>query len=92
MNAAFRGAENLAPRGHPNDGRLDLIDGQLASHLDRRRAHKRTYAGSHVPHPNLEETRVRDISISNETELYVELTRPPESVPDISRSAASPTQ
>lgn len=72
MNAAFRGAENLAPRGHPNDGRLDLIDGQLAP-LDRRRAHKRTYAGSHVPHPNLEETRVRDISISNETEFYVEL-------------------
>lgn len=70
MNAAFRGAENLAPRGHPNDGRLDVIDGELRRR-DRRRALERTYAGAHVPHPDLKESRVRQLIVESGAALTI---------------------
>lgn len=70
MNAAFRGDENLAPRGHPNDGRLDVIDGELDS-LDRRRARERARSGTHVPHPQLHESRVREMQIDDSGPLYL---------------------
>lgn len=57
MNAAFRGDQNVAPRGHPNDGRLTVIDGALGL-VDRRRALARVVTGSHLPHPDLTVRRV----------------------------------
>ncbi|MCB1257865.1 MAG: hypothetical protein KDB26_12210 [Microthrixaceae bacterium] len=70
INAAFRGTQNLAPHGHPNDGRLDLIDGSLGW-LDRKRALERVYAGAHVPHPQLKESRVRSVGVSEESGLHI---------------------
>lgn len=57
-NAAFVGAWNLAPRAHPGDGRLDVLDAD-PSLGDRWRARRRLRAGSHVPHPDIAERRVR---------------------------------
>lgn len=70
MNAAFRGIQNLAPRGHPNDGRLDVLDGQLGLR-DRRRALERAPAGAHVPHPSLHERRVRSLEVSSPRPLHL---------------------
>ena len=57
MNAAFLDDLNLAPRSHPNDGRLDVTDGQL-NRSQRSQALRRAVSGSHLPHPALSEQRV----------------------------------
>lgn len=72
MNAAFRGDQNLAPRGHPNDGRLVVIDGSLGL-VDRRRAVARSTSGSHLPHPDLSVRRIREQHFDSELPLSVTL-------------------
>lgn len=59
MNAAFRGEENLAPRAHPGDGRIDTIEGSLGF-SDRVRARRRLATGTHVPHPSLATRRITE--------------------------------
>ena len=64
MNAAFVGPSNLGPRSHPNDGSLDVTQGSLP-----RRAWKdgqrRTLTGTHVPHPDLAESRVAELVVED---------------------------
>jgi diacylglycerol kinase family enzyme len=67
MNAQFLGAWDVAPRGHPNDGRLDVLDADLP--LDERwQVRARLKTGTHVPHPRIDEQHV--------TALQVDLARP----------------
>jgi hypothetical protein len=56
MNAQFLGAWDVAPRAHPGDGRLDVLDGDLGLG-DRWKARRRLPAGTHVPHPGIEQRR-----------------------------------
>lgn len=56
-NAAFMGRGNVAPRAHPGDGRLDVLDCKLGLGA-RIRARSRLAAGTHVPHPAIEQRRV----------------------------------
>jgi diacylglycerol kinase family enzyme len=72
MNAAFVGAANLGPRAHPNDGRLDITDGEL-SWGDRRRAATRAPLGAHVPHPALVERRVRELVVDADEPMKLRL-------------------
>ena len=52
MNAQFLGTWDVAPRSHPNDGRLDVVDvAPSLSGTDRWRARRRLPSGTHVPHP-----------------------------------------
>jgi hypothetical protein len=52
MNAEFLGAWDVAPRAHPGDGLLDVIDADLVlSDLLPIRARLRT--GTHLPHPRI---------------------------------------
>jgi diacylglycerol kinase family enzyme len=52
MNAQFVGTWDVAPRSHPNDGRLDVVDvAPSLSGTDRWRARHRLPSGTHVPHP-----------------------------------------
>jgi YegS C-terminal NAD kinase beta sandwich-like domain len=52
MNAEFVGAWDVTPRGHPNDGRVDLLEVSAAMSVrDRVRARRRLAAGTHLPHP-----------------------------------------
>lgn len=62
MNAAFVGPANVAPRSHPNDGRLDVVQGSLPLR-QRIEAHRRVGAGAHLPHPGLSEARVRELDL-----------------------------
>lgn len=57
MNAEYLGAWDVAPRSHPNDGRLDTLDADLPFG-DRLKARRRLATGSHVPHPGIRERRV----------------------------------
>lgn len=62
MNAQYLGRWDVAPRSHPNDGRLDLLDGDL-SLGDRFKARSRLASGTHVPHPGITERRVRAVQL-----------------------------
>lgn len=59
MNAQFHGAWNLVPRGHPNDGRADVlhVDAELGLR-QRVEAARRAPAGGHLPHPGVQLRRV----------------------------------
>lgn len=54
MNAQYIGPWDVAPRAHPGDGRLDVLDVSAAFGLgDRLRARRRLPSGTHVPHPGI---------------------------------------
>ena len=56
MNAQWHGSWNLGPRGHPNDGLLDVFDATL-SWTDLPKVRARLPSGSHLPHPGIKERR-----------------------------------
>lgn len=60
FNAQFLGTWDVAPRAHPNDGFLDLLDVDPAmSARQRWAARSRLATASHVPHPNIRTRRAR---------------------------------
>lgn len=67
MNAQYLGSWDVAPKSHPNDGRLDVLDGDLPIG-QRLLARARLRSGTHVPHPAIEQRRV--------AALQLELARP----------------
>jgi len=67
-NAQWLGAWNLWPRGHPNDGRLDVVDAHLPVG-DLRKVRRRLPTGSHLPHPGIRERRVRAETLELERPL-----------------------
>jgi hypothetical protein len=62
MNAQHLGEWDVAPRGHPNDGRLDVIEGDL-SLGDRWKARPRLRTGTHMPHPGISERHVAAVQL-----------------------------
>jgi hypothetical protein len=60
MNAQFLGRFDVAPRGHPNDGRFEVLDVAPSFGLvDRVKAWRRLPTGTHVPHPQISVRRVQ---------------------------------
>jgi hypothetical protein len=61
MNVQFIGDWDVAPRGHPNDGRAEVlqIDGSLPLR-QRLAVRRRLPLGTHVPHPGIATRSVRD--------------------------------
>lgn len=59
MNAQYLGPYDVAPRGHPNDGLLDVVDGDPAPTV-RPAIRARLRSGTHVPHPDLRVRRVAE--------------------------------
>jgi len=60
MNAQFLGRYDVAPRGHPNDGAVEVLDVDPALGVaDRVKAWRRLPTGTHVPHPDITVRRVR---------------------------------
>ncbi|MEO6122879.1 MAG: hypothetical protein ABIR32_04155 [Ilumatobacteraceae bacterium] len=54
MNAQYVGVSDVAPRGHPNDGRIDLITVSDEMNVQQRwMARSRLQLGTHVPHPSI---------------------------------------
>lgn len=72
MNAQFLGTWDVAPRGHPNDGRLEVLDADLPFD-ERLKVRARLKAGSHVPHPGITERHVAALQIDLGQPTPVEL-------------------
>lgn len=72
MNAEFIGRWDVAPRSHPNDGRLDFLGGFLTAG-DRWKARARLPLGTHVPHPAIVEQRDRSLQFESEQALAIRL-------------------
>ncbi|TDT16442.1 hypothetical protein BDK89_2032 [Ilumatobacter fluminis] len=61
MNVDHLGEWNVAPRAHPNDGRLDVVECAAGMSVRARwAARSRLPAGTHVPHPDIEVGRITD--------------------------------
>ena len=61
MNVDHLGEWNVAPRAHPNDGRIDVVECAPGMPIRARwAARTRLPAGTHVPHPDIEVARVTD--------------------------------
>ena len=60
MNAEFLGDAEVAPRGHPNDGRVEVfeVDGRFGVR-QRLAARRRARTATHVPHPLIRTRSVR---------------------------------
>ncbi len=59
MNAQYHGRWDVAPRSHPNDGRLDLVTVSAAMTVSQRwQAFRRAPRGDHLPHPAINVTKV----------------------------------
>ena len=63
MNAQFLGRWDVAPRGHPNDGRLDVVHVVDLAVGDRWKAWRRLPQGAHVPHPGIQVQRVASLEV-----------------------------
>lgn len=58
MNAQFLGAYDVAPRSHPNDGKIDVVHVLPGlSVRERLQARERARTGTHLPHPQLVATQ-----------------------------------
>lgn len=53
MNAQYLGEWDVAPRSHPNDGRVDVVDATALSVRQRWQARTRLPRGDHIPHPGI---------------------------------------
>lgn len=62
MNAQWIGRWDVAPKSHPNDGLLDVFDGD-PSLDDRLKARTRLATGTHVPHPDIAVRRVAALQL-----------------------------
>ena len=63
---------DVAPRGHPNDGRLDVLDADLPFD-ERLQVRARLEHGTHVPHPRIDER--------HQAAVQIDLERPTPRVP-----------
>jgi hypothetical protein len=62
LNAQYLGPLDLAPRSHPNDGRLDaLVLAPSMSWRARLQARRRARSGTHLPHPQLSMTQTATV-------------------------------
>lgn len=63
MNVDHLGAWDVAPRAHPNDGWLDVVEVSPAMSVRARwQARRRLATGTHVPHPDITVRRARSVS------------------------------
>lgn len=74
MNAEFFGVHDVAPRGHPNDGRVEtfLVAAEM-SLRDRLAARRRLSTGTHVPHPAIATRSVRTATWTFPSEVQVSI-------------------
>jgi hypothetical protein len=70
MNAQWIGDWDVAPRAHPGDGLLDVVDGELTLG-DRWKARTRLPTGTHVPHPAIRTRRAPSVPFDLEPALDV---------------------
>jgi hypothetical protein len=72
MNAQFYGPYDIAPRSHPNDGKLDVlrVDGSMGWR-ERLHARQRARNGTHLPHPDLSMQSLPEIELRFDSSVVV---------------------
>jgi hypothetical protein len=64
MNAEYFGQYDVAPRSHPNDGKLDVLRVDPAMGMRARlQARQRARIGAHLPHPQLAFRSVGEVDL-----------------------------
>lgn len=73
MNAQYRGDWNVAPKSHPNDGKVEVFTAD-PSLGDRWKALPRLKTGSHLPHPDiaLERTSGTQIDLAPGSKVWLD--------------------
>ena len=72
MNAEFIGDRDVAPRGHPNDGRVEVFEADARFGVRQRlAARRRARTATHVPHPLITTRSVRAAEWSFESPMVV---------------------
>lgn len=72
MNAQFYGAYDVAPRSHPNDGKVDVLRVDAAmSWRDRLQARARARAGMHLTHRSLSMRSTQEVDLDFDRPLVV---------------------
>ena len=67
MNAQYLGRLDLAPRGHPNDGRVEVSEVYPSMRFRQRLvAWRRARTGSHLPHPDIATTSSSHIRVTTD--------------------------
>ena len=72
MNAEFYGPYDVAPRSHPNDGKLDVlcVDASMGWR-ERLHARQRARTGSHLPHRQLSLRSVPEVDLHFDRPMVV---------------------
>lgn len=64
MNAQFLGRWDVAPKAHPGDGLLDVVEVDASVGIgDRWKAWRRLPSGTHLPHPRLTVRRIPAVQV-----------------------------
>jgi hypothetical protein len=72
LNSEHVGRYDVAPRGHPNDGRVETLRVEPTLGVRQRLAiRSRMFSGTHLPHPAIETGSVRSASWSFDRSLRV---------------------
>ncbi len=72
MNAQFYGPYDVAPRSHPNDGKLDVVRIDAAMSLrERLQARQRARTGTHLPHPHIGWRSLTDVDLTFDRPMVV---------------------
>jgi hypothetical protein len=72
MNAQFLGRHDVAPRSHPNDGKVDLVQVAAAMGLRTRlQARRRARTGTHLPHPLIDVRQAQEVTVRFQRPLDV---------------------
>jgi hypothetical protein len=67
MNAQYLGPWDVAPRSHPGDGVLDVLEVSSSMGVGERwKARRRLPAGTHLPHPDIAVRRVPAVQLDVE--------------------------
>lgn len=71
-NAQFVHSLDLSPKGHPNDGKIELLEFlRSLSIRDRLQVRVRARNGDHLPHPNIRFRQVSDVVALDVTGVVV---------------------
>ncbi len=74
MNAEYIGAWDVAPRGHPNDGRVEVFEIDASFGLRQRwQALRRVRSATHVPHTGITTRSVRHATWNFDTPMSVQI-------------------
>ena len=72
MNAEFIGVADVAPRGHPNDGRVEtLVVDESMTVRQRWASRRRLRNAMHLPHPQISTRSVRTATFDFDVSLRV---------------------